>query len=62
MTAIWPGTTAEEMQDQVSARIEKKLQERPYFDRVQTYTKPSCTATQLVFRNHTPAKEVAALL
>ncbi len=61
VTAIWPGATAEEMQDQVSDRIEKKLQELPYFDRVQTYTKPSFTAMQVVFRDHTPAKEVPQL-
>src|SRR5829696_5428954 len=61
VTAIWPGATAEEMQDQVSDRIEKKLQELPYFDRVQTYTKPSFTAMQVVFRDYTPAKEVPQL-
>src|SRR5215203_3794155 len=61
VTAIWPGATAEEMQDQVSDRIEKKLQELPYFDRVQTYTKSSFTAMQVVFRDHTPAKEVPQL-
>src|SRR5436190_1040144 len=31
ITAIWPGATATEMQSQVSDRIEKKLQELPYF-------------------------------
>jgi multidrug efflux pump subunit AcrB len=41
VTAIWPGSTASEMQDQVSDPIEKKLQELPYFDKVQTYTKPA---------------------
>ncbi|MFY0076156.1 efflux RND transporter permease subunit, partial [Acinetobacter baumannii] len=38
ITAIWPGATAREMQDQVAERIEKKLQELPWFERVQTYT------------------------
>src|SRR5215207_3903941 len=33
VTAIWPGATAREMQEQVSDRIEKKLQELPYFDK-----------------------------
>src|SRR5215208_2059157 len=61
VTAIWPGATAQEMQDQVSDRIEKKLQELPYFDKVQTYTKPSFTAMQVAFRDNTPAKEMPQL-
>ena len=40
VTAIWPGATAPEMQDQVADRIEKKLQELPYFDKVRPTPKP----------------------
>ncbi|MCC2105307.1 MAG: efflux RND transporter permease subunit, partial [Hyphomicrobiales bacterium] len=58
VTAIWPGASAREMQDQVSDRIEKKLQELPYFDRVQTYTKPSFTAMQVIFKDTTPPSQV----
>jgi multidrug efflux pump len=61
VTATWPGATAREMQEQVSDRIEKKLQELPYFDKVQTYTKPSFTAMQVAFRDNTPAKEMPQL-
>ncbi|MBB4019690.1 multidrug efflux pump subunit AcrB [Chelatococcus caeni] len=61
VTAIWPGATATEMQAQVADRIEKKLQELPYFDKVQTYTKPSFTAMQVTFRDNTPAREVPEL-
>ena len=61
ITAAWPGATAAEMQDQVSDRIEKKLQELPYFDKVQTYTKPGFTAMQMVFKDTTPPKEVPQL-
>src|SRR3954462_796819 len=61
VTAIWPGATAQGMQDQVSDRIEKKLQELPYFDKVQTYTKPSFTAMQVTFRDNTPTKDVPQL-
>jgi hypothetical protein len=55
ITAIWPGATAREMQDQVADRIEKKLQELPYFDKVQTYTKPGFTAMQMAFKDHDAA-------
>ncbi len=60
INAIWPGATAAEMQAQVADRIEKKLQELPYFDKVTTYTKPSFTAMQLAFKDNTPAKGRAA--
>ncbi|MCX7339344.1 MAG: efflux RND transporter permease subunit [Hyphomicrobiales bacterium] len=53
ITAIWPGATAQEMQSQVADRIEKKLQELPYFERVQTYSKPGFMAAQIVFRDNT---------
>ncbi len=53
ITAAWPGATAQEMQAQVSDRIEKKLQELPFFERIQTYTKPGFMAAQLVFRDST---------
>ncbi len=61
ITTMWPGATASEMQSQVSDVIEKKLQELAYFDRVQTYTKPSFAAMQVIFRDDTPAKEVPQL-
>jgi multidrug efflux pump subunit AcrB len=61
VTAVWPGATAREMQEQVADRIEKKFQELPYFDKVTTYTKPAFTAMQVGFRDNTPPKELPAL-
>lgn len=61
VNAMWPGATAKEMQEQVADPIEKKLQELPYFDKVQTYTKPSFTAMTLTFKDNTPAKDVPQL-
>jgi multidrug efflux pump len=61
VSAIWPGATAQEMQTQVADPIEKKLQELPYFEKVQTYSKPSFTAMQVTFRDNTPAKDVPFL-
>ena len=58
ITAIWPGASAVEMQNQVADRIEKKLQELPYFDKVQTFTKPSFTAMQVMFKDTTPPSQV----
>ncbi|MCA0425377.1 MAG: efflux RND transporter permease subunit, partial [Proteobacteria bacterium] len=56
ITAAWPGATAQEMQDLVSDRVEKKLQELPWFEKVQTYTKPGFMAAQLVFRDNTHSR------
>src|SRR3978361_1387238 len=61
VSAIWPVATAAEMQTQVADPIEKKLQELPYFEKVQTYSKPSFTALQVTFRDSTPPKDVPYL-
>lgn len=37
---VWPGATATDMLQQVTDRIEKKLEELPYLDFVRSYTKP----------------------
>ena len=61
ITVAWPGATATEMQEQVTDRIEKKLQELPYFNRALTYSKPGFAATQMEFKDYTPAKQVPEL-
>ena len=61
ISAIWPGATAAEMQAQVADPIEKKLQELPYFEKVQTYSKPAFTAMQVTFKDSTPPKDVPYL-
>ncbi|RJF68253.1 efflux RND transporter permease subunit [Rhodopseudomonas palustris] len=61
VSVIWPGATAAEMQAQVADPIEKKLQELPYFEKVQTYSKASFAAMQVTFRDSTPPAEVPHL-
>src|SRR6476469_8360156 len=61
VSVIWPGATAQEMQTQVADPIEKKLQELPFFEKVQTYSKPSFTAMQVTFKDSTPPKDVPYL-
>jgi multidrug efflux pump len=48
VTALWPGATASEMEQQVTDRLEKKLQETPWLDYVQSYSKPG---ESLIFVN-----------
>src|SRR6266481_4027756 len=59
--AIRPGATAAEMQTQVADPIEKKLQELPYFEKVQTDSKPAFSAMQVTFKDSTPPKDVPYL-
>ena len=61
VSVIWPGATAQEMQSQVAEPMEKKLQELPYFDKVQTYSKPGFAAMQVFFKDNTPPKDVPYL-
>ena len=58
ITAVWPGATAREMQDQVADPIEKKAQDLPWFDHIQTYAKPGFVAMQLTFKDNTPPAQV----
>lgn len=37
---VWPGATAQEMQDQVAEPLEKRLRELKWYDRTETYTRP----------------------
>ncbi|HEY8063676.1 MAG TPA: efflux RND transporter permease subunit [Methylosinus sp.] len=61
LTAIWPGVTALEMRDQVADRLEKKLQELPYLEKIETYVKPSFLAMQVTFKDTTPPAQVPSL-
>ncbi|MFZ0208873.1 MAG: efflux RND transporter permease subunit, partial [Roseiarcus sp.] len=61
ISAFWPGATSEEMQGQVADRIEKKLQELPWTDKIETYSKPGFTSISFVFKDSTPAREVPML-
>ena len=56
--AFWPGATAKEMQLQVADRIEKRLQELPYFDYVKTYSRPGATVIQLSLKDTVPSRLV----
>ena len=60
MTIItaWPGATAQEMQDQVAEKLEKRLQELRYYDRTETYTRPGLAFTTLTLLDSTPPSQV----
>ena len=55
---IWPGATAQEVEQQVSDRIEKKLQETPYFDNVRSFSRAGESVVYVFLKEYTPPKEV----
>jgi len=56
--AAWPGATALQMANQVTDKLEKKLQETPYIDKIRSYSKPGQTLIILELRESTPPKDV----
>jgi len=58
VTAVWPGATAQEMQDLVAEPLEKRLQELRWYDRVETITRPGLALMTLQLTDKTPPKEV----
>ncbi|RZT92884.1 multidrug efflux pump subunit AcrB [Advenella incenata] len=60
MTVItaWPGATAQEMQDQVAEKIEKRMQELRWYERSETYTRPGLAFTTVTLLDSTPPSEV----
>ncbi|MCX7379952.1 MAG: efflux RND transporter permease subunit [Alphaproteobacteria bacterium] len=61
VTAVWPGATAEETQNQVAERIERKLQDLAYLDHIVTFVRPGFAALTVNFRDDTPPAEVPSL-
>jgi len=59
--AYWPGTTAQEMAEQVTDKIERTLQEVPNADRLQSYTKPGESFTLMLVKDSSPPKEIPNL-
>ena len=61
VTAVWPGATATETQQLLAERIERKLQDTPYLDHLDTYSRPGFVATMVSFRDDTPPAQVPTL-
>ncbi len=57
--AVWPGSSIQEMQDQVVNKIERKLQETPHIDWVKSYTRAGSAVITLQVKGDTNAAEVA---
>ena len=55
---LWPGATAQQVDELVTDRIEKTLQEVPYFKRTTSHSKPGESLIILELKDSSPAKEV----
>jgi len=56
--AYWPGATIEQMQEQVTEKLEKKLQTVAQMDYVKTYVMAGVTQLTVTLRDDTPPAEV----
>lgn len=52
-TVLWPGATAEEVQNLVADPLEKRLQELTWYDRVETMTRPGMAVMMLTLKDNT---------
>jgi multidrug efflux pump len=55
---LWPGATAREVEQQVTERLEKKIQEVPWFDYTRSYSKPGESMIFVLLKDFTPPPEV----
>ncbi|MRD72281.1 AcrB/AcrD/AcrF family protein [Rhodocyclus tenuis] len=55
---LWAGATASEVEQQITERIEKKLQETPWVDVMRSSSKSGESLVFLVLKDYTPKKEV----
>jgi multidrug efflux pump len=55
---LWPGATARQVEQQLTDRIEKKLQETPYIDRVSSYSRPGESTVLFFIQDSTPPANV----
>src|SRR5258706_2634659 len=55
----WPGASAREVERLVTDRLEKKLEEVPYYDYARSYSKPGESVIFLTLKDYTPPRQVA---
>lgn len=55
---LWPGATAREMEQQVTDRVERTLQETPWLDNVSSYSKPGEAVIFVTLKDSMPPAEL----
>lgn len=59
--AWWPGATPAELQTQVADRLEKRIQEVAYLDKIETTIRPGLVYLQVSFHDYSPQEIVPDL-
>jgi multidrug efflux pump len=59
VAAAWPGATSEDTARFITDKIEQKLEETPYLDRLESYTKSGESVVFVNLRDDTPPQAVA---
>ena len=55
---VWPGASPLEMEEQVTERLEKKLQETPYLDHLRSFSRNGESTILVLLKDATPPAEV----
>lgn len=58
VTAYWPGSTAQQMQLQVTDKLEQTLQDTPYLDYIESYSRPGETTIFILLRDDAPIDNI----
>ena len=58
VSAAWPGASAAETQAQLADPIERKLQDMPYLDHIDTFSRPGAAALLVILRDDLVRHEV----
>ncbi len=61
VSAQWPGATVKDTVSFVTDTLEKKLQEIPHLDYIESYTRPGSSVIFVNLRDDTPPSEVAGI-
>ncbi|MEA5091276.1 Efflux pump membrane transporter BepE [bioreactor metagenome] len=58
VSAVWPGASAAQVEEQVTDKIEKKLQDTPGIDYISSYSKPGQAVIFVYLKETVPEKDV----
>ncbi len=58
VSVVWPGATPEELQNQVVDRLEKRIQEVEYLNKIETTVRPGRADMQVEFEDYAPSEIV----
>lgn len=58
VSVSWPGATAQQMEEQVTDKIEKKLQDTPNLDYLKSYSRPGESVIYVNLNDQVPASQI----